>query len=48
MGQAAEKLHGKSVVVKGGLSRKQGVEIRQRWIVKVKALVDANAKTDSN
>ena len=46
--QAAEKLHGKSVVVKGGLSRKQGVEIRQRWIVKVNSLVDANAKTDSN
>ena len=46
--RAAEQLHDKFVVVKGRLTLKQGVEIRQRWIVKVNSLVDANAETDSN
>lgn len=35
---AAKKLNGKTVVVKGTLTRKRGVEIRERWIVTVKSL----------
>jgi len=46
--QAAEKLHEKTVVVRGNLTRKQGVEIRQRWIVEVSSLVDASEKIESS
>lgn len=38
MRAAAEKLHGRSAVIRGTLQRLQGVEIRERWIVKVESL----------
>jgi hypothetical protein len=36
--QAAERLSGKTAIAKGRLERRQGVEIRERWIVKVNEL----------
>ncbi|MCP4464516.1 MAG: hypothetical protein GY819_17105 [Planctomycetaceae bacterium] len=39
-------MNGKLVVVKGELSLKRGVEIRQRWIVKVDSIAAGNAKQD--
>lgn len=41
--QAAERLHGKKVIVRGNLERRRGVEIKERWIVTVTELkvVDA-------
>ncbi len=39
---ALEKLNGKVVYVSGKLELKGGVEIRQRWIVHVKAISDKN------
>lgn len=41
LGQAAKKLHDKTVIVTGKLTQKAGVEIQQRWIVNVSKLVDA-------
>ncbi len=34
----AEKLNGKQVLIRGELTRRGGVEIKQRWIVKVSSL----------
>ncbi len=42
MRAAVEKLHGRSVVVRGTLQRQQGVEIRERWIVTVESFSAAN------
>lgn len=39
----ARQLNSKTVVVKGSLQRRAGVEIRQRWIVTVSSLVSAEA-----
>lgn len=44
----AEQLHGKTVVVKGDLTVRKGVEIRERWIVNVKSLTDAELAKNSN
>lgn len=44
----AKQLHGKTVVVKGDLTLKKGVEIRERWIVNVKSLIDTESATNSN
>jgi hypothetical protein len=38
---AAEKLNGKPVTVSGTLERRPGVEIKERWIVKVTSLKGA-------
>jgi hypothetical protein len=40
----AEKLNGKPVAVKGNLTIKRGVEVRQRLIVKVASLKAAGAE----
>jgi hypothetical protein len=42
--QKLEAMDGQMVVVKGELSFKRGVEIRQRWIVKVASIEAGNAK----
>ncbi len=34
----AGKLNGKQVLVRGELTRRQGVEVKERWIVKVSSL----------
>ena len=34
----AEELNGKQALVRGELSRRQGVEVKERWIVKVGSL----------
>lgn len=39
--EQAQNLNGKQVHVKGRLHRKPGVEVRERWIVDVKSLVEA-------
>jgi hypothetical protein len=39
--EQAQKWNGKQVHVKGRLHRKPGVEVRERWIVDVKSLVEA-------
>ncbi len=44
---AAQKLHGKLVVVKGTLTTKQSVETGQRWILNVTSLTDGNSTTES-
>ncbi|HUG18632.1 MAG TPA: hypothetical protein VMM56_06610 [Planctomycetaceae bacterium] len=39
--EQAQKWNGKQVLVKGRLHRKPGVEVRERWIVNVNSLVEA-------
>lgn len=39
-----EKLNGKKVIVRGSLERRKGVEIEQRWIVKVTSLKELGDK----
>lgn len=41
LSKAVEKLDGKQVIVEGSLERRQGVEIKDRWIVSVTKLLDA-------
>ena len=41
--QAAERLHGKRVIVRGTLERRRGVEIKERWIVTVTELQAVDA-----
>lgn len=36
--KTAEKLHGQRVIVEGSLERREGVEVKERWIVTVARL----------
>jgi hypothetical protein len=41
----AERLNGAMAVVRGTLEKRRGVEIKDRWIVKVRSLKKASART---